>query len=101
MEELFALIRSKDVTGVERALVSNPQLARDRHPTSSFTALHFAASVGDEKVVSLLLAHPLVDKAALTLGGKSYLDIAKTKGFVSRVFVVCVLTRFLQVLFQF
>ena len=80
MEDLFQLIEAGNVAGVEQQLRVNPLLARLRDEASGFTALHYAASKGQAGVAKLLLERG-ADAAAATLGGKTFRDLAKQKGF--------------------
>ncbi len=80
MEGLFEEIGKGSVDEVKRLLAANPLLARQRDDSSGYTALHFAASKGQTAVAKLLLERG-ADVAATTLGGKTFRDLAKQKGF--------------------
>jgi hypothetical protein len=81
MESLFALIREGKTEDVRKTITNNPGLVTLRDEGSSFTALHFAASQNKLDIVRLLLDTPGCDANVQTLGGKTFRDIAKAKGF--------------------
>ncbi|KAJ3028749.1 UNVERIFIED_CONTAM: hypothetical protein HDU68_000947 [Siphonaria sp. JEL0065] len=81
-------IQSGSLTAVEALLASDPTLIHAIDPATGSTALHYAASANDHKIISLLLSHNANPALKTTTNGNTPLHIAASSGSIDAVSVL-------------